>query len=186
MNFMKFQYRSFLLKEIISCEIYFWKIDRSRIIEFQPFFELFIHLTIYETKIYFINIILYHFRIQMRTKDLSPYFYPFQVVIKLIIDGENEEERQITTDLNPSDVRSKSRLERGAHVRDVCRFHGETEQIKINFQCWRKTWPVIFEIKRCNACYILIQSKVKRMKRLPVPVYPYDKTRPDFSSSCVA
>lgn len=143
--------------------------------------------TIYETKIYFINIILYHFRIQMRTKDLSPYFYPFQVVIKLIIDGENEEERhQITTDLNPSGVRSKSRLERGAHVRDVCRFHGETEQIKINFQCWRKTWPVIFEIKRCNACHILIQSKVKRMKRLPVPVYPYDKTRPDFSSSCVA
>lgn len=34
----------------------------------------------------------------MRTKDLSPYFYPFQVVVKLIIDRENEEGRhEITT-----------------------------------------------------------------------------------------
>lgn len=29
----------------------------------------------------------------MRTKDLSPYFYPFQVVVKLIIDREKKRRR---------------------------------------------------------------------------------------------
>lgn len=132
--------------------------------------------------------LLYQYRFisfQMRMKESVPLSIPSRCQTYHRSWKRRRERHQITTDLNRS-ARSKSRPERGAHVRDVCRFHGETEQIKINFQCWRKTWPVIFEIKRCNACHILIQPKVKRMKRLPVPVYPCDKTRPDFSSSWVA
>lgn len=86
---MKFQYRSFLLKEFT-----FERKNDHRIESRHSFFQLFIHLNDLQNLLYqycFISS-------QMRTKDLSPYFYPFQVVVKLIIDRENEEGRhEITT-----------------------------------------------------------------------------------------